>query len=402
MDSRPGGRPPQVRPRPAPTGKARPVKTRPIQPSPTRLSRYRKVERRRALPLPIKAAMAASVVVLSLGILWVASGAVGPVVNGAVKGLGNVVSSIGNVVSSPDPTTPPAIADAPSIVAPDQAYTNDDAVDVTVTVPPAWVGQDGYTVRLWVTLPDQAPAILQEVPVGPTSVLVIPDVDLQKGRNDFQASVNGPGGESELSSVATWVLDQSRPKVTITSPKDNSSTSKDAVLVRGKTQARSTVRVKNDLSGDVVTVEAGNDGLFEARVTVEAGINTLTVTSTDLAGNPNSETVSVRKGSGSMQVALTGSAYRFSSKRLPKTVTFTVVVSGPDGRRMQGATALFTVTVPGLEAIVSNEKLTSGSGVASFTTSIPRGALPGTGLASVLVTTDKYGQLTDRQVLTVK
>jgi hypothetical protein len=402
MDSRPGGRPPQVRPRPAPTGKARPVKTRPIQPSPTRLSRYRKVERRRALPLPIKAAMAASVVVLSVGILWVASGAVGPAVNGAVNGLGNVVSSIGNVVSSPDPTTPPAVADAPSIVAPDQAYTNDDAVDLTVNVPPAWVGQDGYTVRLWVTLPDQAPAILQEVPVGPTSVLVIPDVELQKGRNDFQASVNGPGGESELSSVVTWVLDQSRPKITITSPKDNSSTSKDALLVRGKTQARSTVRVKNDLSGDLVTVEAGKDGLFEARVTMEAGINTLTVTSTDLAGNPNSQTVSVRKGSGSMQVALTGSAYRFSSKRLPKTVTFTVVVSGPDGRRVAGATALFTVTVPGLEAIVSSEQLTSGSGVASFTTSIPRGALPGTGLASVLVTTDKYGQLTDRQVLTVR
>ena len=52
--------------------------------------------------------MAATVVLLSIGILWVASGAVGPMVDGAVKGLGNVVSSIGNVVASPDATEPPA------------------------------------------------------------------------------------------------------------------------------------------------------------------------------------------------------------------------------------------------------------------------------------------------------
>jgi hypothetical protein len=402
MDSRSGGRPPQVRPRPASTGRANPVKTRPVQPSPTRLARYRRVERRRALPLPIKAAMAASVVLLSMGILWVASGAVGPAVGGAVKGLGEVVSSIGNVVSSPAATEPPAIADAPSIVAPDEPYTNDDVIDLTVNVPAGWVGKEGYTVRLWVTLPDKEPELLDEVAVGPTSVLVIPEVELQKGRNDFQASVNGPGGEGEPSGVATWVLDQSRPKITITSPKASSSTTRDSVTVKGKTQARSTVRVRNTLTAAVTTVEAGKDGLFAAKVGVSSGINEITITATDPAGNPNTESITVRKGSGDMAVTLTGSAYRFTAKRLPRTVTFTVVVSDPDGRRMSGAVALFTVSVPGLEAIVSDERLTNRSGVASFTTSIPKGALPGSGLASVLVTTDSYGQKTDRQVLTVR
>jgi hypothetical protein len=60
------------------------------------------------------------------------------------------------------------------------------------------------------------------------------------------------------------------------------------------------------------------------------------------------------------------------------------------------------VTVPGLEAIVSSEILTNSSGTATFTTRIPKGALPGSGLASVLVTTDAFGQTTDRQVLTVR
>jgi hypothetical protein len=312
------------------------------------------------------------------------------------------VNSIGNVVSSPEPTPPPAIADAPSIAAPDEPYTNDDVIDVTVNVPAGWVGEEGYSVRLWVTLPDKDPELVDEVAVGPTSVLVIPEVELQKGRNDFQASVNGPGGEGELSGIATWVLDQSRPKITISAPKATSSTSRDSVTVRGKTQARSTVQIKNDLTAAVVNAVAGKDGLFEARIGIEPGINTITVTATDPAGNPNTETLTVRKGSGDVEVSLTGTAYRFTARRLPKTVRFTVTVSDPDGRRLPGAVALFTVSVPGLEAIVSDERFTDRSGVASFTTRIPKGALAGVGLASVLVTTDNYGIKTDRQVLTVR
>jgi hypothetical protein len=350
----------------------------------------------------VKLAMVASIALLSLGIVWVASGAVGPAVDGAVRGLGGFVSSVGNVVSSPEPTTAPLIPEAPTVVAPDQPYTNDDVVDVTVNVPAYVAGADGYTVKLWVTLKDQAPQMAQEVPVGATSVLVIPEVELEKGRNDLQASIVGPGGESELSAVASWVLDQSRPSIKITSPKDRSATSKPAVTVKGKTQANSTVRVRNDLNGATATVEAGKDGLFQAQVVVDPGINTLTITATDPAGNPNSETLTIRRGSGQMQVALTGNAYRFSAKKLPRRVTFTVVVTGPDGRRVPGATTLFTVTVPGLEAIVSDEQPTNDRGVATFTTSIPKGALPGSGLASVLVTTPDYGQLTDRQVLTVR
>jgi hypothetical protein len=345
--------------------------------------------------------MAASVAVLSLAILWIASGAVGPAVDGAVKGVGSFVNSVGSIVSSPEPTSAPLIADAPSIVAPDEAYTNDDVIDVTVNVPANVAGEDGYTVRLWVTLEDAAPAVLAEEPVGPTSVLVIPEVELQKGRNDLQASIVGPGGESELSAVVSWILDQSRPKITITSPKDKASTQKTSVTVKGKTQAGSQVRVKNDATGTTETGTAAKDGLFAVKIGIEPGLNTLTITAVDRAGNPNTETVRVRRGSGSTQVTLTGTAYRFSAKRLPDTVTFTVVVTGPDGRRVPGATALFTVTVPGLEAIVSSETLTDRNGVATFRTSIPKGAQAGSGLASVLVTTGE-GTLTDRQVLTVR
>lgn len=402
MDPRPGGRPSQVRPRPTSSGRHTPVKARPVTPSPTRLARYRRIERRRNLPLPVKALFALAVGMLGIGILWTAGNAVGPIASGFVNGFGGFVDSVGNVVSSPDATAAPDVADSPEIDAPEQLYGNEETVDITVNVPPAVVGVEGYTVRLWVTLPDQEAALLKEVPVGPTSVLVIPGVKLTKGRNDIQASVEGPGGEGELSAVATWILDQSKPAIKITSPKASSSTGKDSVAVKGKTQGKSTVRLKNELTGATVTVEAGADGLFSAKIGVSSGINPITIAVTDLAGNPNSTTISVRKGSGRMGVALTGSAYRFTASKLPKNVSFTVIVTGPDGRRVAGATTLFTVTVPGLEAIVSSEILTNGSGSATFRTSIPKGAMPGSGLASVLVTTREYGQGTDRQVLTVR
>ncbi len=374
-----------------------------MTPSPTRLARYRRVERRRGLPLPFKALLAAAVVLLSVGVLSVASGAVGPVASGIVTGVSGLVDTVGNVVSSPAPTAPPAIADAPSIVPPDEAYTNEDTIDVTVNVPAEIVGNEGYLVRLWVTVTDQEARVVQEVPVGPTSVLVVAGVELTKGRNEIQASIMGPGGESERSEPTAWVLDQSRPSIKISSPsKASSSTTKSSITIKGKTQARSSVRVKNDLNGATANVEAGKDGLFEAKVAVDAGINTITITSTDPAGNPNTETLTVRKGSGALRVSLTGTAYRFTAKRLPQRVSFTVSVTAPDGRRVSGATTLFTVTVPGLEAIVSSEILTNRSGVATFSTRIPKGALPGSGLASVLVTTDAYGDATDRQVLTVK
>ena len=83
-------------------------------------------------------------------------------------------------------------------------------------------------------------------------------------------------------------------------------------------------------------------------------------------------------------------------------MTFTVQVTDPDGAPVADADALFTVSVPGLEAIVSGEIKTNENGTARFTTSIPKGAMQGSGLATVLVDTGEFGTLTDRQVLTVR
>jgi hypothetical protein len=366
------------------------------------MSQYRRLERRRNLPLVAKALLATSILALGGFIVWAGSGGVGPLLASVVHGFGGFVQSVGTAVGSTAPTEAPLVSGAPAISAPEQAYTNVDAVDITVTVPASITGKAGYTVRIWVTLPGTPRTKVAEAAVGATSVLVIPNVALAKSRNDLQASILGPGGESELSPVVSWVLDTVKPKVTVTSPKDGASVSKDTATVKGKTQADSTVRLANDVNGAITTVQAGTDGLWTASIAIGQGTNTIGITVTDPAGNENTGTLTLRRGSGELKVVLTGSAYRLKAKGLPKQLTFTATVTDPGGGRLAGATALFTVSVPGLEAIVSGEIRTDSSGVATFTTSIPKGAMPGSGLATVLITTGATTTATDRQVLTVE
>ena len=283
---------------------------------------------------------------------------------------------------------------------PEQPYTNRDKVDVTVNVPPAVTGLEGYTVRLYVTLEDQDPELLVEVPVGRIAVQVLPAVGLSAGRNDIQAAIMGPAGESERSAVATWVLDQSKPKVSVISPKNNAQVKKAVVTVKGKSQAGAEIRLTNAANGAIATTVVGKDNLWETTVAIADGSNAITVTARDPAGNENTAEINVRKGSGRLTANLTSSAYRFKASKLPRNITLSVTVTGPDGRRLADATALFTISVPGLEAIVSGEVPANNSGVAAFTTTIPAGATPGGGLATVLVTSGS-GTVTDRQVLTI-
>jgi hypothetical protein len=352
------------------------------------------------LPPPAQALLAVSIAALGLAIVWTMSGAVGPFLSGVVRGFGDLLGQVGGVIASPSQTPLATISAAPSIVPPDEAYTNLETVDVTVNVPPDVVGRDGYSVRLWDTLKDSPAKVIAEAPVGPLAKLVIPGVTLSPGRNDLQATVVGPAGESERSEAATWVLDQAPPKITISTPRDGASVTKATVTIKGKTQARSAVVLRNDANSATASTQAGADGLFEIQMAIAAGPNAITITATDPAGNASSLVLNLRKGSGKLIAALTGTVYRFAAKKLPRDVTFTVKVTGPDGLPVQGAVALFTVSVPGLEAIVSAELLTGSDGTASFSTQIPKGALAGTGLATVLVTTSN-GTATDRQVLTV-
>jgi hypothetical protein len=324
-------------------------------------------------------------------------------VSSMVKGFGGMVGSLTQIVASPSPSASGAVSGAPTIEPPDSSTTNTASVDLTVQLPPTVVGLQGYTCRLYVTLPNAQPALVTETPVGGTATLVLSSVALAKGQNTFTVSVMGPGGEGPQSKPVAITLDVSKPRITITAPKNGSTVKGTTVTVKGKTQAASDVRIQNDANGATATATADDTGLFSAVIAVAAGPNNLTITVTDPAGNGNTGTITVSKGAGALHVSLTSTVYQFNSKRLPTNVTFTAVVIGADGKKTAGATALFTVSVPGLQPLVSSPVTTSANGTATFSTSIPKGAMAGAGLATVLITMPTGTQTaTDRAVLTVR
>jgi Glucodextranase, domain B len=386
MQPRRGDRTSQVRPRPPSTGRPTPRKVRPVSPSPDRLSHHRRIERRRGLPMPVAALLAVAIVVLGGFMLWVGVGAAGPMVSSAVRDFGAFMGSVGGSTPTATPLPSGAVSQAPVIEPPDQAYTQATTVDITVQVPASVAGTTGYTCRLWVTLPNAQPAIVTEASVGGTSVLVLPGITLAKGSNKFQASIVGPGGESKLSAPVTYILDTSKPVVTIISPANGASVSKDTMTVKGKTQAGSEVRIQNAANGASATPKADKTGLFSGSIAIAVGTNAITVTVKDPAGNTNSATITVTRGSGGLKATATATTYRIKVARLPRTVVFTVTVTGADGHHLAGATALFTVGIPGLQMIVSSNITTDANGTATFSTNIPRGAMTGSAPVAVQIT----------------
>jgi hypothetical protein len=334
----------------------------------------------------------------------------GAILMSGLGGVGGVVGSVGTaftglltrVMSTPEPsaTLAPAL-DPPALRAPDDPYTNLAAVTLRGTVPASIAGDPAYRVRIYVTLPDGKPTEVKEVAVPGTATFTVPGVALVDGPNDFTATIVGDDYESEPSGVVTYVLDVEPPQVVISSPGDGSTINRDFVEIEGRSQALSEIVARNEANGVTATASAADDGRFTIRVALAPGPNGVTVTSVDPAGNEGSAVLAVRRGSGKLTADLSVSAYRIVDGDLPETFSARVAVTDPDGRPLEGASVLFTLTIPGIPAIVPSPIVTDGAGVATFRTTIPAGATPGTGPITALVTSEEFGRVMVRTVLTI-
>ena len=168
---------------------------------------------------------------------------------------------------------------------PTEAYTSQPTVDLVVTVPASLIGDKTHKIRLYLALPDQQPALIKEVAIASTAKTVIPGIELADGINDFSVSIIGPAGESDRSLPARYIFDDAPPKITITSPKNNAVINGKAVTIKGKTQARTTLLARNDANGSSVAGTAESDGTFSLSVAIAAGVNKITISGTDPAGN---------------------------------------------------------------------------------------------------------------------
>jgi Glucodextranase, domain B len=338
------------------------------------------------------------VVALGVGVFVLATGGL----TRAMAAIGGSVDSfIGNLTATPSPRpTVAMVADNPLIERPAEPYTNEPAVDLVVTVPPSVVGDPDTRLRIYLSLPDQVAAPILEVAVGATRRVVIPDVELTDGSNDFTATLIGPAGESEPSPLVTFVLDTAIPKITLTSPRNGGTVNRPAVDLVGKTQSRSALVARNEANNSSVTGSAAADGTFKLTLPLEAGTNGITITATDPAGNVGTAVVALRRGSGKLAAQVTASAYQLSAKTLPVSIDLFVLVTDPDGRPLEGAKVTFILALPGIPAVTA-QRVTGGDGRAVFRTRVPRGTALGQGQLSVLAKTTQFGNATDLSAIRI-
>jgi hypothetical protein len=398
MTNRRASRPTHVRPRPPSSGRPAPVKVRPRAPAPGRLSVHSPIRRSRGIPLVGRLALAAGIFAVGVGVIYLGAGGLGTVAGA----LGSTVSDfIAGVTATPVPSpTPVVTSEAPRIESPTEPYTNEESVDLVVTVPASLAGDPDHRIRVYLALKDQAPAPIQEAPLASTPQTIIP-VTLTKGVNDFSVTLVGPGGESESSALVRWVLDQAAPAVRLSAPKDGSVINRKAVTLEGRTQGRTTLIARNQETGDSVSTTAATDGTFALSLPIATGGNLLKITATDPAGNVNELELTITRGSGQLRAALSASAYSVSQAALPQAIELIVNVDDPDGRPLADAQITFTLTIPGVQP-VRGDAITDANGRAVFATTIPAGASRGSGSAAVLVETTEFGRTNDEQPITIK
>lgn len=381
MTDRRGSRPNHVRPRPPSGSRPTPVRVRARAPAPGRLAVHTPVRRSRGIPLIGQLTLALVILVIAAGTLYVGIGGLSTV----AASLGSTITGfVDDITATATPTPSQAVvADSPLLESPDEPYTTQETVDLVVTVPASLVGDPDHRLRIYLALKDQSPAPIEEVPMPTLQRSVIP-VQLTKGINDFSVTIVGPAGQSEPSPTVRYVLDLAKPPIEISSPRDGAVVNDKAVTIKGKTQGRSTIIARNAKNGASITGKAGSDGLFEVSLSLGTGENVISIQVTDPAGNVRDMEMTVRRGTGKLSVRLSASDYSIPRDALPEGLRLTATVTDPDGRPLGGATALFTLSIPGV-ATVTGQATTDANGRAVFETTVPRGADPGGGNAAVQV-----------------
>jgi glucodextranase-like protein len=347
------------------------------------MTRYRGVEKGGGvLPGTARAILLVAVIALAGAFALVATGAIGS----AVASLGGSIGGMfGDLTGSPTPaasdgTVPDAV---PRLEAPDEPYTSNDSWDLRGLLPSGVAGSDGLTLRVFVG--DEQ---VDEVPVPPTTDFLITAIPLVEGENQITAAIVGPNGEGPRSAPIVVILDTKDPGLSVSAPDDGSrvKASVETVTVKGKTQPGANVAVRNGNTGGSASDDSKEDGTFAIKIGIADGTNTLTVTATDQAGNETTKTVSILRGSGKLTAKVGVSPGRLRASRLPEPFTVRATVADVGGKRVPGATVVFSLSPPGQPTSTYTTE-TNDNGIATWRVTVPRaGTVKGAGLATVEVT----------------
>ncbi len=192
----------------------------------------------------------------------------------AVDGAGNAIAAWGQVIGG---MYVPVVAryvvgsGAPSlsVTAPTARLTNNPSVTVRGTTDP------GATV----TIDGTAETVSSTGAFSGTFTLT-------EGSHTFTVIASNAAGLTSTATV-TIKVDTTAPSLAVTSPTNDATVTVPTVLVTGTTEPGASV----DVNGYAVTVNA--TGAFSIELALKVGANSITVTSTDAAGNVATQTVAV-------------------------------------------------------------------------------------------------------------
>jgi hypothetical protein len=141
--------------------------------------------------------------------------------------------------------------------------------------------------------------------------------------------------------------DDVAPKITISQPTERVYTETETLL--GTTEPGADIQI-SDASGHIIDSTVNSSGRFSADLDLHVGNNSLTLRSTDAAGNKATEMVTVERGSSAASIDLTVTPIELFSADLPATVELTVTVRDELGRTVaDGTQVTFGVSPPASE-----------------------------------------------------
>ena len=356
--------------------------------------RYRPVRTGRDVPAPLGIGVIAVFLILGVAMLIVGGNILVNVVGHVARAFDDAITQVSSL--PPATMAPSGVAlDTPVLDAPDNGgFTNQAIVSLSGNVPGAVIGKKGYEVRVYELSSDGTKRQVAQLSVGDTTRFSTAAIKLAEGKNTFVAALVTPSTEGQPSPEVVYTLDTTPPALTISSPADGSTQSASSAVISGTSDVGATVTVRNKQSpgGGLSSKIVGEDGRYAITVGLVAGSNSISVTSTDQAGNVTTSQLTVKRSFGKLAAHLAVGPSTFKAAG-PTTLRLTARATSSNGGPLAGAKAVFSVTVEGLGPIVSPEVTTDQTGTATWRVTIS-GATAGVGAATVMVTTADGDQVT--------
>lgn len=262
-------------------------------------------------------------------------------VGGSIAFAGQALDRRGRqAAAAPTAPPPPAV----TLLAPEQAITRLDRVDISALRPLGLRQDQRYVARIYVN-----GANVGERELPRDDQFLFEDVPLDRGANDIRVALIGSGAEGQLSAAVAVTRDDKSPEIAVSRPASDDVVYAETATLAGSTEPGATLSVTDVTSRDEVDVALRSDGSFVAEVTLELGDNRFLLRSTDLAGNESSTRVVVPRATSAAALSLAVSPNKLVTADLPTRVEMHSVVRDELGRLVDGATVTFSVSPPDRE-----------------------------------------------------